>query len=65
MAWSVALLTLDFSSGNGLTVHGFGPHVRLRTDGEGPAWDYLSPPLLSAPPLLVHMCALSLSLKIN
>ena len=62
MAQSVKHLTLDFGSGQDLEVHGFEPHVRLCAESMKPGWDSLSLSL-SAPPLLVHACALSL--KIN
>ena len=45
-------IRLDLSSGHGLAVHEFKPHVGLCNDSVEPAWDSLSLPL-SAPPLLV------------
>ena len=51
-------LTLDFSSGHDLTVHGFETCVGLCADSAEPGWDSVSLSL-SAPPL----CILSLSLK--
>ena len=64
MAQSVELLTLDFSSGHDLRVHGFKPHVGLSADSVESVWDSLSP-CLSAPPLLALSLSLILSLKIN
>ena len=58
VAQSAEHLTLDFSSGHDLTVHGIEHHVRLPTDSTEPAWDLFSPSLLALPPL-------TLSLKIN
>ena len=58
MAQSVKRLTLDFSSGHGLTVGELQPHVGLCADSTESAWGPLSPSL-SAPPLL--MLSLSLS----
>ena len=37
VAQSVKLLTLDFGSGHGLTVHGTAPHVGLCTDSTEPS----------------------------
>ena len=51
-------LTLDFSSGHDLTVHGFEPHIGLFTDHAEPAWDSLPLPLLPS-------CALSLYFSQN
>ena len=51
VAQSVTRLTLDFSSGHGLTVGEIEPHIGLRTDSVGPAGNSLSPSL-SASPLL-------------
>ena len=62
-AWVAQLikhLTLDFSSGHDLMVHGFKSHIRLCADSVGPAWDFLSP-FLSAPLLLVLSLSLCLS----
>ena len=56
--------TLDFGSGHDLTVCGIEPRVRIHADSTGPAWDSLSLSL-SAPPLLVSVHSLSLSLKVN
>ena len=56
MAQLVKELTLDFSSGHGLSVHEIKPHIRLSADGAELTWDSLSLPL-SLP--------LSLSLKIS
>ena len=58
VAQSVKRLTLDFSSGHGLSVCEFEPRVSLCADSVEPAWDPLS-----APPLLT--CSFFLSLKIN
>ena len=56
VAQSVKQLALDFSSGHGLTVCGFEPHIRLHADNADPACplDPLDPlfPFLSAPPPL-------------
>ena len=45
----VKLLTLDFSPGHDLMVHGTEPYVGLCADSEEPSGDSLFPPL-SAPP---------------
>ena len=58
VAQSVKHLTLHFSSGHELTVHGLEPNVRLCTDSTEPALDSLSLPL----PL--SLCP-SLSPKLN
>ena len=58
MAQSVEHLTLDFGSGHDHTVPVMEPHIGLRADSAGPAWDSVSLSL-SAPPLL----SLSLSLS--
>ena len=42
MAQSVMHLTLDFGSGRDLRVCEIEPHVGLRADGTGSAWDSLS-----------------------
>ena len=62
MAQLVKHPTLDFGSGQDLTVREFEPRFHLHADGTESAWDSLSPSL-SVPPLL--MLSLSLSLKIN
>ena len=54
------LLTLDFGSGQDLTVHEIEPYVALCTDSTEPIWDSLSPSLSTPLPL---MC--TLFLKIN
>ena len=60
LAQYVQCLTLDFSSGHDLTVHGFELHIRLCADSSEPTWNSLSLSLsLSA------LFPLSLSLKIN
>ena len=51
LAQSVKRLTLDFSSGHDLMVHGIEPPIELCAGGMEPAWDSFSPSL-SAPPLL-------------
>ena len=51
MAQSVEAPTLDFSSGQDLTVCGIEPQVRLFADSMEPAWDSRSP-FLSASFLL-------------
>ena len=51
VAQSVEHLAVDFSSGHGLMVCEFEPHVGPCTDSVEPAWDSLSLPL-SAPPHL-------------
>ena len=56
--------TLDFDSGHDLTVREMEFHVRLCADSPEPAWDSLSL-FLSAPPLLVCLFSLFLSLKLN
>ena len=62
MAQSVKRLTLDLGSGHDVTVCEFEPHVRLWADTTEPAWDPLSPPLSTPPPLtLAHLLLLSLS----
>ena len=58
VAQSFNRLTLDFSSGYDLMVHGFEPHVRLSADRTEPAWDSRSPSLSVPPPF-----TLSVSLK--
>ena len=63
-AQSVEHPALDFSSGHELTVREIEPRVGLCVDSSEPAGDSLSPSL-SAPPLLMCTCSLSLSLKIN
>ena len=45
VAQSLKLLTLDFGSGHGFTVHEFEPHRGLYADSMKPAWDSLSPSL--------------------
>ena len=67
-AWVAQLvkrLTLDFSSGHDLTVHGVEPCIRLCTDCVEPAWDSLSLFLPGPYPLLMSSLPLSLSLKIK
>ena len=49
---------LDLSSGHNLMVPEFKPHVRLCTGSAEPAWDSLSLPLSTPPPLV---CTLTLS----
>ena len=53
VAQSAKRPTLDFCSGQDLTVREFEPHIGLCADSAEPAWDSLSPSL-SAPPLLVR-----------
>ena len=64
MAQLVELLTLNFSSGHGLTFHGIEPWVELCADSVEPTWDFLSLPL-SLPLSLCPSFSLSLSLNIN
>lgn len=52
---------IDFGSGHDLTVHEFKPHMGLCADSVEPAWDSISLPSLSAPPLLVCACVCTLS----
>ena len=52
MARSVKHLTLDFSSGGGLTVREFEPRIRLLDERAEPAWDSLSLPLSGPSPAL-------------
>ena len=54
MARSAKRPTLDFGSGHDLMVREFEPQVGIRTDSVEPAWDALSSPSLSDPPLLTH-----------
>ena len=61
MAQSGKHLTLGFSSGHGLMVREFEPHIGLCADTAKPAW-YSTSPSLSAPS---HSCSISISLKIN
>ena len=60
MAQSVKQPTLDFSSGHGLTVREFKPHIGFCADSVEAAWDSLSPSLSAPSPLVL---ALFLSLK--
>ena len=62
VAQSVKSLTLDFSSGHDLTVHGIEPHM-----GPGnPAWDSLSPSLsLCNAPACTHAFSLKINKQIN
>ena len=53
MAQSVKCQTPDFGSGHDLMVRGIEPHVWVHTLSTESAWASLSPPTLSAPPLLV------------
>ena len=62
VAQSVKHLTLDFSLGHDLRIHGIEPHVGVCADSAEPAWDSVSLPSLSATPLLVLSLFLS---KIN
>ena len=62
MAQSVKRPTLDIGSGHDLTVCGFEPHARLRTDSAEPACDSVCP-AFSAPPLLALSLFFSLSLS--
>ena len=69
MAQSAGHLTLDWGSGRTLTGHNLmvweiKPPVELCADRAEPAWDLLSP-LLSAPPLLVHMLSLARTLSLS
>ena len=59
-AQSVKCLTLDFSSGHDITVHGFEPCPGLYADGTEPTWDPLS---LSLCPSPAYALSLSLSLS--
>ena len=58
MFQSVKHLTLDFSSGHDLMVHGIELRIGHYADGAEPASDFLSPSLSLPPP---H----SISLKLN
>ena len=60
VAQSVKRPTLDFHSGQDLTVHEIKPRIKLCTGSAEPAWDSLSPSLSLCPPL-----ALSPSLSQN
>ena len=60
VAQSAKRLTLDFSSGHDLTVHGFKPHVELCADSSEPAWDSLSLALCPSP---AHTPSLSVKNK--
>ena len=64
MVQLVKCLTLGFSSGYDLKVHGFEPRVGLCSDSKEPAWACLSP---SPPPRpsLAHVLSLSKINKIN
>ena len=59
MAQSVKRL-FDLGSGHNLEVHGIEPRIGLCADSVEPAWDSLSFSL-SALPLFVWVCVLSLS----
>ena len=62
-AWVAKLVdhpTLDLGSGHDLAVCETKSLIGLCADSAEPAWDSFSPSL-SAPPLLVHVHALSLS----
>ena len=61
MAQSVEHLTLDFSSGHDLMVHGIEPHVRLCAQSAKPAWNSLSPSFSAPPRACMRARALSLS----
>ena len=56
VAQSVKYPTLDFGSGDDLTVHEFESHVELWADSMEPAWDFLTPSLS-----LSLFCSCSLS----
>ena len=56
VAQSIEHPSLDFSSGQDLTVHEIEPHIV--TVSTQPAWDSLSPSH-STPPLLTHTLSLS------
>ena len=60
MTQSIEHLTLGFHSGHDLMICGTEPRIGLQADSVEPAWDFLSFSL-SAPPLLAHVRALSLS----
>ena len=47
VAQLVKLLTLDFGSGQDLTVRGFEPRIWLCSDSAEPAWNFLFSALLS------------------
>ena len=62
MAQSVKHLALDFGSGQDLMVRGSETPIKLFTDGEKSAWDFLSLPVsLPLPSSCKHVRALSLS----
>ena len=63
MVQSVKYLTLDLSSGHDLMVCEFEPLIQLCADGMEPLG--ILSLLLSAPPPLVHMLSLSLSLSVS
>ena len=59
MAQSVKRPRLSFSSGHDLMICESEPHIGLSADIVECAWDSLSPPSLSAPPLLTLSVSLS------
>ena len=65
MAQSFKCPTLGFGSGHDLVVHEFEPVSGPVLTVQSLPGILLSPPFLSAPPLLVRSLSLSLSLKIN
>ena len=66
MAQSVKHLTLGFSSGHHLMVHGFEALIRPCADSTEPTWDSLSPSLsLPLPCPYAHAPSHVLSLKKN
>ena len=58
LAQSIKHPTLDFGSGQDLTIRELEPHAGLCTDSMEPVWDSLS---LTAPPPFTHGHALFLS----
>ena len=64
VAHYVRHLTLDFSSGHGLTFSRFKPRIGLYIHSAEPAWDFLSLPL-SVSPWLALSLSVSLSLSLS
>ena len=56
-------LTLDFSSGHDLTVHGFEPCIGLCADSAEPGWDSLFPFLSLPLPCAFFLFLLKINIK--
>ena len=64
VAQSVKCLTLGFSSGHDLSVHGFKPRIGLSADSAEPAWDSVSL-FLCPSPIHKHTCTCTHALSQN